>query len=461
MIEAGLLIHGDDIAVPYDRFQNRVMFPIHDRARQGRRLRRTGDGAGRQGQIPQFAGDRAFPQGRAAVQPPPRPQSRARQGRGDRGRGLCRRHRYDAGRIPADRRAARHGAHRRAMRAAVVDVRDADPVLRRRQGRPQGGLSRDRDRAAADRARQEPCGSRCCPRARTPTISPNPAAARRSPRCSRRRGRSPKCCSCARPRNSFSIRRRSARRWNGDCASSPAASATRRCAGTMRRTWRSVCARCSAARRRHDARRQRGLRPTPAGRFPGRFDFGPRRAWRTRRCRRSGSRERSRDPPREICILAALLNHPRLIDAAGRGNRRAGIFERKPRRLPLASARRRAGRPIPTPRASPPASARRAWPRSASACCAAARRMPNWWCLAEDAQPSDVETVLRQSMALQRKSGALHRELKSAASALESDPSERNLAHLLDIKASLADLGDAEAAVEGFGAASGREGPPL
>ncbi len=32
MIEAGLLIHGEDIAVPYDRFRNRVMFPIHDRA---------------------------------------------------------------------------------------------------------------------------------------------------------------------------------------------------------------------------------------------------------------------------------------------------------------------------------------------------------------------------------------------------------------------------------------------
>ena len=31
MIDAGLLIHGEGIAVPYDRFQNRVMFPIHDR----------------------------------------------------------------------------------------------------------------------------------------------------------------------------------------------------------------------------------------------------------------------------------------------------------------------------------------------------------------------------------------------------------------------------------------------
>jgi DNA primase len=30
MIEAGLVVHGEDIAVPYDRFRNRVMFPISD-----------------------------------------------------------------------------------------------------------------------------------------------------------------------------------------------------------------------------------------------------------------------------------------------------------------------------------------------------------------------------------------------------------------------------------------------
>ncbi|MGO4404105.1 DNA primase [Bosea sp. RAF48] len=30
MMEAGLLVHGDEIAVPYDRFRDRVMFPIHD-----------------------------------------------------------------------------------------------------------------------------------------------------------------------------------------------------------------------------------------------------------------------------------------------------------------------------------------------------------------------------------------------------------------------------------------------
>jgi len=32
MIEAGLLVHGEDIAVPYDRFRNRIIFPICDRS---------------------------------------------------------------------------------------------------------------------------------------------------------------------------------------------------------------------------------------------------------------------------------------------------------------------------------------------------------------------------------------------------------------------------------------------
>ncbi len=32
MIEAGLLVHGEDIAVPYDRFRNRIIFPISDRS---------------------------------------------------------------------------------------------------------------------------------------------------------------------------------------------------------------------------------------------------------------------------------------------------------------------------------------------------------------------------------------------------------------------------------------------
>ena len=46
MVEAGLLVAGEDIPVPYDRFRDRVMFPITDlRGRViafgGRALRKT------------------------------------------------------------------------------------------------------------------------------------------------------------------------------------------------------------------------------------------------------------------------------------------------------------------------------------------------------------------------------------------------------------------------------------
>ena len=77
MIEAGLLVHGEDIAVPYDRFRDRVMFPIADRSGRiiafgGRAL--DNDGAA---QISQLARDPALPQGVGALQPSQCAQERA------------------------------------------------------------------------------------------------------------------------------------------------------------------------------------------------------------------------------------------------------------------------------------------------------------------------------------------------------------------------------------------------
>ena len=58
MIEAGLLISGDDIPVPYDRFRDRVMFPITDF--RGRVIAFGGRALdpGCAGEISQLAGDR-------------------------------------------------------------------------------------------------------------------------------------------------------------------------------------------------------------------------------------------------------------------------------------------------------------------------------------------------------------------------------------------------------------------
>jgi DNA primase len=86
----------------------------------------------------------------------------------------------------------------------------------------------------------------------------------------------------------------------------------------------------------------------------------------------------------------------------------------------------------------------------------AAAKMPNWWCMRPEAAPSDADLVLRQSLALHRRAGALHRDLKLAEQLLATEPNELNLARLLDIKANLADLADGEAAIDGFGDQSGR-----
>ena len=62
MVETGLLISGDDIPVPYDRFRDRVMFPITDF--RGRIIAFGGRAlaVGRAGEISQLAGDAALPQ---------------------------------------------------------------------------------------------------------------------------------------------------------------------------------------------------------------------------------------------------------------------------------------------------------------------------------------------------------------------------------------------------------------
>ena len=94
-----------------------------------------------------------------------------------------------------------------------------------------------------------------------------------------------------------------------------------------------------------------------------------------------------------------------------------------------------------------------------------AAQMPDRWCLRSEADSSDVEKILQQMLALHRKARALNKELKSAEKALavEADPEiyEQNFARLRDIKEQLADLANAEAAIEGFGDLSGRQAPPV
>jgi DNA primase len=78
------------------------------------------------------------------------------------------------------------------------------------------------------------------------------------------------------------------------------------------------------------------------------------------------------------------------------------------------------------------------------------------WYAKSEAAEADAEEVLKQALSLHRRAKALHKELQLAELALGKDSSETNLGRLKDIQAQLSALGGIEAAMEGFGAQSGR-----
>ena len=144
MIEAGLLIAGEDIPVSYDRFRDRIMFPITDF--RGRVIAFGGRALSPDAQAkylnspetPLFHKSHVLYNGQAA-----RAALRG-SGQVDRRRGLYRRDRLRRRRVRGDRRAARHRADRRSAPHALADGGRADPLLRWRRGRAEGGLSRRR-----------------------------------------------------------------------------------------------------------------------------------------------------------------------------------------------------------------------------------------------------------------------------------------------------------------------------
>ena len=296
------------------------MFPIPDSQGPHHRLRRPRADVRRAGQISELAGDRALPQGQRALQFRARPQGHAEGRHGDRRRGLYGRDRAGAGRLRERRRAARHRAHREPARAVVAHVGRAGAVLRRRPGRAEGGVAGRRHGAAADPGRAARCASRCCRRARIPTIWSRPTVRTRSARCSPRRGRSPTCCGCARPRAACSTRRSGGRIWKRRCAS-----LTRRIRDeSVRYHYQQemrdrVHAFFGAQRGRpFDKRRTAGRARQAAGQggqwarggaAGGRLAVSESLA-RSAMVKRAGSLM----PLREAVIVVALVNHPQLVE---------------------------------------------------------------------------------------------------------------------------------------------------
>jgi len=81
---------------------------------------------------------------------------------------------------------------------------------------------------------------------------------------------------------------------------------------------------------------------------------------------------------------------------------------------------------------------------------------PSVWGARPQAAASDVLLTWKQLIALHRQWHSLTRELKDAETALGQDNTETNYARLRDVKARLTSLEGTEALIEGFGASSGR-----
>ncbi len=78
-----------------------------------------------------------------------------------------------------------------------------------------------------------------------------------------------------------------------------------------------------------------------------------------------------------------------------------------------------------------------------------------WW-VAPDTAPVDVASAWDHMAALHRKAVTLHKDLLSARAHYESDQTPENYARMIDIRAQLDSVEGTEAQVEGFGLASGR-----
>ena len=81
---------------------------------------------------------------------------------------------------------------------------------------------------------------------------------------------------------------------------------------------------------------------------------------------------------------------------------------------------------------------------------------PSVWGARPEAAAADVLLTWKQLVALHRQWHSLTRELRDAETALGADNTEANYARLRDVKARLSSLDGTEALVEGFGASSGR-----
>lgn len=164
---------------------------------------------------------------------------------------------------------------------------------------------------------------------------------------------------------------------------------------------------------------------------------------------------RSAIPPREALILIAVVEYPWLLETHTEEFAEIELIHPDADQVRRAILEAASGEAVLDPRKLQEGLSQRGFDALMSRVRAAITHGSDW-----PAKPgageSDVAQWWAHIVTLHRKARTLNRELKDAERALGDDPSEANLAWIRDVQNRLAALEGTEALIEGFGASSGR-----
>lgn len=163
---------------------------------------------------------------------------------------------------------------------------------------------------------------------------------------------------------------------------------------------------------------------------------------------------RSALPAREALILLAVINHPWLLETHAEDLADLEFRHADGDRLRRAILDAGAGHTL-TPAAIRSAISARELGALLARVEGSITHVSDWPARPGAAE-EDVARWWTHVVSLHRKSRTLNKELKDAEAALGTEPSEENLAWLRDVQGRLAALDGAEALIDGFGALSGR-----
>ena len=162
-------------------------------------------------------------------------------------------------------------------------------------------------------------------------------------------------------------------------------------------------------------------------------------------------------PLRETTILVTLVHHPDLVDEYFDEIDRLDITSAELRQLKAcivdAAAHGLTGRDTTLIGHVDACGLQETWQRALLQV-----KSAGLWTALPEAALDDARDHFTQALYLQQAAQSLHKELKAAETALATDPTDENYRHLIDIQSQLRDVQATEALIEGFGVQSGRAG---